>query len=613
MPGLIGFVHKNSSNGKILEKMINSMKHEDFYKVDKFSNSSLGIARVHLNIFNPESQPFFNEDGSLCIFFDGKIYDYCDDMEKLEHKGYNFKFRNDAEYCLYSFEEYGINFVKNLNGLFVFVILDLKEEKIFICNDRYGFRPLYYYYDDKFIFASEIKAILNYYNFKKSLKYESVIDWFTFGGVFGDKTLFEGINVLPPASVLVYDNENLSIEQYWDFHYEPDYDKSEDELVDELISAFKKAVEIRMVDNYKYGISLSGGLDSRVVLAAIVANKGKEVLSFTFGPTNCDEVKIAKKVSEKSKTKNKIFNITPEMIIENAENTVFYSDGLNYLGVGFIPHIFKLMKEDINVDFDGFALDMTLGGSFLDKRLLNENEDAFTILFERSILFTDNELDELLINHHYGYNPKNFFKNEFDKINGNNANRSDIFVLKNRVRRFTAMGHVLSRTMLESTMPTFDNNFINSVCKIPPELRINHGIYRKFLMKLSPELARIPYDHTMVRSTAPLILWTLGKHYQVKKEELKALITKLSKEKIIFSNERSYINFRKWLQTNEKWKKFFTELLLKDDLVSKKYINQEYIRKLIIEHGEGKVDNSIKILYIASFEMFLRIFMEEDT
>lgn len=613
MPGLLGFMYNNYSNNAILEKMIDSIKHEPFYKVDKYVNSSLGIARVHLNVFNPESQPIFNENGSLCIFFDGKIYDYEDDMDKLEREGYKFKFKNDAEYCLHSFEEYGVNFVEKLNGSFVFIIYNLEEEKIFIFNDRYGLRPLYYSCNNNIIFASEAKAILKYPKFEKKLKYESVVDWFTFGKVLGDKTFFEGIKVLPPASIMVYDGDSLSMKNYWDFNYKPDYGKSEEEFVDELISTFKNAVKIRMKDNYRYGLTLSGGLDSRVVLAAMSANGRNDIFSFTFGPSDCDEVKIAKKVTDKVRTKNITLDITPEMIIENAQKAVFYSDGMNYLGVSFIPVLFNVMRDYIDVCFDGFALDMTLGGSFLDKRLFNDGEDVLNLLFERSRLFSDKELEELFIGDFNAYKPKKKFKNEFNKIRGKNkANKADIFVLKNHVRRFTTMGHVLSRTTMETSVSTFDNNLIDLISKIPPELRVNHRVYRKFLMKLSPSLARLPYDNTMIRADAPLILWAIGTYYQIKKEEFKLLITKLSKEKIIFHNKRSYVNFSEWFRTNNDWKGYFKDLLLSEGFVSKKYINQKYIKKLINEHEERKADNSVKILYIASFELFLRIFFECD-
>lgn len=622
MPGLLGFIHKNSikktNNKNIIEKMIDSIMHESFYKVDKYINSSLGLARVHLDTFNPEKQPIFNGDGSLCIFFDGKIYDYNEDMEKLEYDGYRFKYKNDAEYCLYSFEKYGKEFVKKLNGSFVFIILDLKKEKLFIFNDRYGLRPLYYFFKGTFIFSCEVKAILEYPQFKKKLKYESVIDWFNFSTILGDKTFFEDIYLLPPASIMVYDGKELSIDQYWDYDYEPDYNKSEGEFIEELVSTMKNAVETRMENDYSYGLSLSGGLDSRAILAAMDIDKRNEVIPFTFGPEDCDEAKIAKKVSKKVGLNINTLDITPEMIIENAQNMVYYSDGLVYIGYSYVIPLFKIMKNKIDVVFDGLALDLTLGGSYLgsllDKKVIDteSNVNILKLLVKITTLFNDHELDELLIQGYNGYKCMGSFKKEFNRINEKNkANHSDIFILKNRVRRSVLMSHVLIRTIMENSVPTYDNNLMELISRIPPESRFYHRLYRKFLIKLSPELSKIHYNLTMVRADYPLILWALGSYYQIKKEGLKMLINKLFQGKIFFPNKRGYLNFSQWFRVDESWKNYFKELLLTEKTVSKKYLNQKYIQNLIYEHEKGDRDNALKILHIASFEIFLRLFFEE--
>ncbi len=150
-------------------------------------------------------------------------------------------------------------------------------------------------------------------------------------------------------------------------------------------------------------------------------------------------------------------------------------------------------------------------------------------------------------------------------------------------------GHVLLRGMVENTVPTYDNNFIDLLTKIPPELRFSYRIYHKFLKKISPELSRIPYNKTMIRADAPLTLWTMGTYYQSYKKIGKKLIARLTRDKIILSNKSSYVNFDEWFRTNETWKKFFKELLLAEDSISKKFLNQRFIKSLIDEHEEGEL------------------------
>ena len=103
MPGLVGLVTNESIDINIFERMVKSLKHNDFYKIDRFYDSNCAIGRVHLNIFNPQPQPIYNQDKSHLIFMDGKIFGYDKEMEKLEKKGYKFKFKNDPEFCLYSY------------------------------------------------------------------------------------------------------------------------------------------------------------------------------------------------------------------------------------------------------------------------------------------------------------------------------------------------------------------------------------------------------------------------------------------------------------------------------------------------------------------------------
>nr|QNO43486.1 hypothetical protein IOCKIBAP_00001 [Methanosarcinales archaeon ANME-2c ERB4] len=442
---------------------------------------------------------------------------------------------------------------------------------------------------------------------------EAVAEFFAFGEFWGDKTFFKRIKVLTPASILTYDGEDLSIEKYWEFKYEPDYNKSEDEFVDELVKTFKKAVELRMEDKLRYGVSLSGGLDSRGVVAAINENKRKDVLTFSFGPLDCDEVKIAKNVSDVAETRFKAIEITPEMIMSNAEQEVWLTEGRDYIGVSYIYPIHKIIRDYADVVFDGFALDLTLGGSYLNRAKVNcKNEKLLFNILSKKRLFQEKELYKLFTSNYYNKIkevPVKSFRNEFNKIKADHpGNKSDQFSLSTHVA-WIPIGYVLLRDEIEIISPTADNNFIDIILKIPPELRLNHYIYRKFLKKLSPELAKIPYDKTMVGADAPLLFWSLGSTYMFGKELLKKKLYNFSKGRITLSNKRSYVNFDEWFRTNENWQIFFKDLLLNENDKSKKYFNQDYIEQLFQEQTKGERNNSIKLLYLASFKIFLDTFV----
>jgi asparagine synthase (glutamine-hydrolysing) len=181
-----------------------------------------------------------------------------------------------------------------------------------------------------------------------------------------------------------------------------------------------------------------------------------------------------------------------------------------------------------------------------------------------------------------------------------------IFFLQNHVRRLTCGWPVLLRTLVETSVPTYDNDLIDLILKIPPSFRKSHRVYRKFLKKLSPDLAKIPYNKTMVKPNAPLLFWRIGENVQSKKMLIRKLIRFLSKGKVLLSNKQTYVKFDEWLLRNEYWKKYITGLLLSGKALSAKYVNQEYLKVLIHENEIGKRDNSMRILCLVSFELFLR-------
>ncbi len=614
MPGLIGIVSENVIDDQLLNRVVNSLKHEEFHRVDKYFSQHFACARIHLGIFNPEIQPVFNEDKSLCIMMDGKIYDYKEKLNELKKRGHRFNYENDPEFCLHSYEEYGKDFIKTLNGDFVFLIYDLKSRKVIIANDRFGFRVHYYAINNgKLLFVPEAKAIFQDETFKKELNDEAVAEYFAFREFWGDKTLFKGIQVLTPASILTYDCQDLSIEKYWELKYEPDYNKSENEFVDELVKTFKKAVKIRMDDNFRYGIKLSGGLDSRSILAGMPHETRKDVIACTFGPKDCDEVKIAEKVAKTVGIKDhSILEITPELLINNAEQETWFTDGRNTMSVSFTYPLLKVFREKVDVVFDGFAMDLTLGGSYLNRGTVYcKTESLLYDILSKKRLFQDRELCKIFTTTYYNMVKEvteRSFSYEYNKIRSEHpANKSDEFAMNTHVA-WINIGDVTVRELLEVSHPSSDNDFFDLILTIPPEWRLNHRIYRKFLMKLSPELAKIPYNHTMVRADAPLLFWKIGKKYSLGKEFIKEKLYGISKGRIFLPNKRSYVNFDEWFRTNENWLEFFRELLLKEDGKAEKYFNKDYIEKLLQQQVACKKNNSLKLLYITSFKIFLNLF-----
>jgi asparagine synthase (glutamine-hydrolysing) len=614
MPGLLGLISDDVRDKQLLDRMVNSIKHEQWCKVDRYTSPPFSTARVHLGIFNPEPQPVFNEDRTLCILMEGKVYGYDDEKKRLEGK-HHFASHNDPEFCLHLYEELGVSFVERLNGAFVLLICDLKQKKAILANDRFGLMPFYYAVNnDALLFAPEAKALLQDGTFNRELDTEALVTSFAFGEFWGDRTLFRRVNILPPASILTYGSGKLSVTQYWRFSYQPDYGFSERAMVEQLTEAFRKAVALRMRDSLRHGISLSGGLDCRTILAAVEPEKRRELTTYSYGPSYCEQMAIARKVAEKCGTKHRFLEITPDLIVQNAEQAVWLSDGRTHMEGSHLHPIHREVRDHLDVVFDGFVLDRTLGGAHLRKNRINSGskEELFSSVLQSMRLFRDDELLRLFRPEYHAVireAPAAALRAEFDKLTYADPRTTfDEFYLRTYVA-YAPSWHIGMRDLLEVSFPAVDNELFAIMFRIPPEKRMNHRIHRKVLMSLSPELARITYNKTMMPPSVPLALWPCGKAYRLAKEGIKQLAWRASGGRLYIRNRSNYVDWDGWLRTSDSWKSYYRTLLLSSSSLSKEYLNQDYISWLIDEHEKGRINAAYRLMRPLSFELFLRQFL----
>lgn len=595
--------------------MCDALKHEEWYNVEKFIDKPIYMARISSCVFNPEVQPIFNEDETLCIMMDGEIYDYQNVKEDLISKNHKFSVNNSPEFILHLYEQKGKDFVQSLNGSFVLTIWDRKKQELLIINDRYGLRPLYYTKNNgRLLYGSEIKAILTDETFDKIIDWKAVADFFAFEFILGNKTFFQGISVLPPASILSFKKNKLSIEQYWDFKYE-EKKYSEEFLAAELAKQFRKAVEIRMQDEKRKGLFLSGGLDSRSILAAT----NKKFHTYTFGKKGCDDSKIARAVSNEKKMKNKFLELEGDEFPKFAEKAVYLSDGLVNVFHFHAIGLMDIIKDEVDVIFDGLALDLSLGGSYLkaDNFCCDETSLPDMLFKKTNKLFTE-DVARQLFSKEYSEKIKgkafNSLKTELDKLEDKNiANKSDHFFLQNRVRRFTLMSSVYIRNKIELVTPTYDLNFMNVILTVPPELRLNHRIYRKFLKNLDKELAKIPYGKTGIRPDAPEVLRRTSFVIHAITHKIKQLLKMHTRGTLLIPDKRRYTAYDEWIRKNPLFRKFVKQILLDEKTLKAGYLNRDFLQKMINDHMNYRKDYSIQLCALITFEIWRRLFTFDDS
>jgi asparagine synthase (glutamine-hydrolysing) len=290
MCGIAGVVQLDGSSPEawILDRMHLVMAHRGRDGVGRYIDGPVGLAHRRLSIIDlseSAAQPMANEDDNVVLIYNGEIYNFAELRTELLGLGHTFRSRTDSEVLIHGYEEWGEEVVKRANGMFAFALWDRRRERLFIARDRYGVKPLYWYAGGGvFLFASEIKAILEHPTVRRDISYPALNEYFSFQNVLSDLTLFEGIRLLPAATTLTVGvNEPVRTQTYWDYPFQADPLRiSEEEAAAETHRLFMKAVTRQLVSDVPVGAYLSGGMDSGSI-ASVAGTHLDRLRTFTAG------------------------------------------------------------------------------------------------------------------------------------------------------------------------------------------------------------------------------------------------------------------------------------------------------------------------------------------
>ena len=266
---------------------------------------NVGLAHRRLAIIDlstAANQPMCNEDGSIWITFNGEVYNFVELRKELQERGHSFRTHSDTEVIIHAYEEYGRGCLDKLRGMFAFAIWDAPARTLFLARDRVGKKPLFYYHGpDRFLFASEIKALLTESSVPRETDPIAIDHFLALGYVPGPRTAFNGIKKLPPAHWLEVRNGKLETGRYWKLNYAPKHRISAKDAVAELNLQLAEAVRLRLVSDVPLGAFLSGGVDSTAVVIHMAEMMNRPVRTFSvgFGAHTFDERPFARVVAER--------------------------------------------------------------------------------------------------------------------------------------------------------------------------------------------------------------------------------------------------------------------------------------------------------------------------
>jgi len=379
MCGIAGFVTRapSASPDALLARMTDSLRHRGpdasgFYR-DPFA--SLGHRRLSIIDVRDGRQPMSNEDGTLWIDYNGEIFNHADLRPILEQAGHQYRTRCDTETILHAYEQYGPDCVTHFRGMFAFAIWDKNTRTLFCARDRLGKKPFYYYWDGRlFVFASEIKALLEHPAVSARFEESLLSEYLTFGYCSGEQTLFSGIRKLMPGHWLRLTPEQFEIRQYWELPcpvgpvgqtVSPANSRDDQSWIAECRSRLEDAVRTRLMSDVPLGMFLSGGIDSSAIAALMKPMSSGPVKTFAVGyrEESFSELAYASQVAQQIGTEHHevvigmddFFNALPQLIWHEDEPIAWPSSVSLYF-------VSRLASEQVKVVLTGEGSDELFAG-----------------------------------------------------------------------------------------------------------------------------------------------------------------------------------------------------------------------------------------------------------
>jgi len=572
MCGICGF---NWNDEDLCKLMADTLKHrgpddEGFYFDE---NVSLGHRRLSIIDLASGHQPIYNEDKSIGIVYNGEIYNHKEIRRELEGK-HKFYTNSDTEVIIHAYEEYGFDCVKKFNGMWAFCIYDKNKNLLFLSRDRFGVKPLYYFFDGKnFIFASEIKGLLAYV--KPEQNDETIYDFLVNNRLeHKEDTFFKGIKRLMPSHNLIFDLKSKEIkkEKYWDItninRKIESTSKEDNEYAKNFYILLEDSVKLRLMSEVPVGTCLSGGLDSSAIVCLvnniliegnekIKANIGERQKTFSavFEDKRIDEREFIECViKETNVEKNYVFP-SGEKLFEELEKFIYYQDEpFSSTSIYAQWNVMRLASKKVKVLLDGQGSDELLGGyiayfQVYFNQLLKERK--FLTLFKEIIKSSDILISYLwllkksksrgiikeLLNINF---LDEFNRSEKFKVIDNLSMRSYEDLMNGGIQSLLRYEDRNSMAFsIESRVPFLDYRIAEYVFTLPVTQRIKNGwtkyILRNSMKNILPE--KIRKRRSKIGFATPEEIW-----FKENKNKILEIFSSESFKKRKYFNQKEIIN-----------------------------------------------------------------------
>lgn len=611
MCGIAGFMGQVENRADVIRNMTEVITHrgpdsDGFFTDD---NISMGFRRLSIIDLGAGHQPIYNEDKSLVLTFNGEIYNYKDLRKELIAKGHKFYTDTDSEVLVHGFEEWKEDMLPKLRGMFGFAIYNTKDNSLFIARDFFGIKPMHYtQIGNDFVYASEIKSILEYPKFEKKFNRKALDSYLSFQYAVPPETFFEGVYCLMPGHYLWYKDGEVETTRYFEARFNPDEEMTEEEAVDRIEKVFENSVNAHKIADVEVGCFLSSGVDSSYV-STYFADQKTFTVGFDFGE-KYNEISWAKNLSEKIGVEHHTHLISSEEFWDAVPTVQYHMDqplaDPSCIALYFVS---RLASHYVKVVLSGEGADELFGGytCYNDPRVFKIYQTIVPHCIRKAIRAICRKLPDI--------KGRDYLIRACDKLEGRYIGNAFMYDYKQK-QELLKDPSIATRPQDLTRKYYYRCRKYDDVTKMQ-YLDINMWMVGDILLKAdrmsmanSLEL-RVPFldkEVFKVASSLPTKL-RCNKHntkYAMRKAAVRHMPEATAeKEKLGFP-----VPTRVWLRDEKYYNVVKTKFKGK---TAEKFFNTDVLVSWLDSHFSGKEDNSRRVWTIYVFLVWYDIYFDEDS
>jgi asparagine synthase (glutamine-hydrolysing) len=587
----------------------------------------LGHKRLSIIDLSTGQQPLYNENRTVCIVYNGEIYNYQELVPELTNLGHTFRTKSDTEVVVHAWEEWGERCVERFRGMFAFALWDRNRDCLFLARDRLGVKPLHYALlaDGTVLFGSELKSMLAHGGMSRDIDPLAIEEYFALGYVAEPRTIFSAARKLPPAHTLLITRGQPvpAPREYWDVRFAPGAVRTDDEACEELVARLRESVRLRMIAEVPLGAFLSGGVDSSTVVALMAGMSAEPVntCSIAFSDPAFNESEFAQTVADRYHTNHRIERVESDDFDLIDKLALLYDEP--YADSSAIPtyRVCQLARRHVTVALSGDGGDESFGGYRRYRlHLMEERMRAAMPMGVRRPLFA-------LLGRAYpklDWAPRVLRAKTTLEALGRNSVEAyfhSMCIMGGGMRRSLFSGALKARLGGYDAVQVFARHAAKAQTEDPLSL-IQYLDYKTYLVgDINTKVDRASMAHSLeVREPLmdhSLVEWlaTLPPSLKVRGQQGKYLLKKAMEphlpSEVLYRPKMGFaVPLARWFRGPLRQR--VRDALLGERLAATGFFERRYLEQLIEHHHSGRRDYSSPLWTLLMFDAFLRNVVDQS-